>query len=144
MIKIDNEFIINAKASEIWDVITQVDKYGDWNSFVSECECNMVVGDAIKMKVHLLPFPINQKETVLEYEPGVIFNYGVNLPFNLLKSTRKHTVETIDENQVRYRSEFRLQGLLSPIVSAFMSSKLQQGFNRMSDEMKAEVLRRQS
>jgi hypothetical protein len=144
MVKIDNEFLVKAQPLEVWDVITQVEKYEDWNSFVSKCETSLVVGEPIKMKVHLLPFPISQKETILEYEPGVILNYGITLPLNLLKSTRKHTVEKIDEDQVRYRSEFRLEGIISPLVALLMEGMLNQGFTRMAEEMRAEVLRRQN
>lgn len=143
MIKIDNEFTVEAKAAEVWDVITQVDKYGDWNSFVSKCESSLKVGEPIKMRVHLLPFPITQKETILEHRQGEILDYGIQLPFNLLKSSRKHTVQTIDDTQVRYRSQFCLEGVLSPLVALFMAAKLKQGFGRMADEMRAEVLRRQ-
>lgn len=143
MIKIDNEFTVEAKAIEVWEVITQVDKYGDWNSFVSKCESSLNVGAPIKMRVHLFSFPITQKETILEHRQGEALNYGMQLPFKLLKSSRIHTVQTIDDSQVRYCSQFRLEGILSPLVALFMSAKLKKGFGRMTEEMRAELLRRQ-
>jgi len=143
MIKIENEFTVKAQASEIWEVITQVDRYSDWNSFVSKCETTLKVGEPIKMKVHLLAFPILQKETILEHQPGKMFNYGIKLPLNILKSSRKHIVEQIDEEHASYRSVFCLEGLLSPLVAILMESRLIDGFSRMSQELQAEVLRRQ-
>ncbi len=144
MIKIDNEFTVAASSEEVWNVITQVDKYGDWNSFVSQCETSLVVGEPIKMKVYLFPFPIFQKETILEYQPGVILNYGISLPLGLLKSYRKHTVKTVNENQSLYRSEFCLDGLLSPLVGLLMESRLKHGFGKMAEEMRSEILRRKN
>jgi len=143
MINIDNEFTVTAKANEVWSVITQTDKYSDWNSFVSECDTTLAPGTPIIMRVHLFPFPITQKETILEYQPGIILNYGVNLPFNILKSSRKHLVESLEDGHVRYRSQFQIEGLLSPIIKLFMYNKLSQGFSRMAEELKAEILRRQ-
>lgn len=143
MIEIDNEFIVAAQNSEVWDVITQVNKYGEWNSFVSHCESTLVPGESILMRVHLLPIPINQKETIFEYQPGVILSYGVKLPFNLLNSTRTHTVTNLENERVRYRSSFRLNGILAPLVRLIMAKKLTAGFSKMAHEMQAEVLRRQ-
>lgn len=143
MIYIENEFVIDASASEVWQVITDFDNYGDWNSFVSQCESSLVPGEAIKMRVHLLAFPIYQKETVLDYIPEKVFTYGVSLPLMLLKSSRVHFVENINRQKVRYRSEFKLQGLLSPLVKILLGNKLKQGFCSMTEEMKSEILRRQ-
>jgi len=144
MIKIDNEFIVTATTTEVWEVITQLDRYGEWNSFVSECKSSLIVGEPIIMRVHLFPFPIIQKETIFEYTPGIILNYGVKLPFNILTSSRKHTVKPLEDGNVHYYSQFRLSGLLSPIVELLMSNRLYQGFSLMALEMQAEILRRKN
>lgn len=144
MINIDNEFIVEASTHEIWEVITQTDKYGEWNSFVSQCQSTLKVGDPIIMRVHLLPFPITQKETILEYQPKKILTYGVNIPFNILKSSRQHSTEMLDNGKVRYRSHFKIEGLLAPLVKLIMLHKLEQGFSCMSQEMHDEILRRQT
>lgn len=144
MIQIDNEFSVSATIGEVWEVITQTEKYGDWNSFVSECKTNLVVGEPIVMRVHLFPFPIIQKETIFDYRPNEILNYGVNIPLNILQSSRKHLVESLENGKVRYRSEFKIEGLLAPLVKLMMFSRLEQGFSRMANEMHAEILRRQN
>jgi hypothetical protein len=143
MIQINNEFTIQADPSEVWNVIAQTDKYSDWNSFVSECESSLIVGEPIEMRVHILPFAITQKETILEHEPGVILSYGVNLPLNLIKSERKHTITILESGHVRYRSQFYIDGLFAPLVQILLASKLSEGFSNMTKEMHAEVLRRQ-
>lgn len=143
MIQIDNDFTVTASINEVWEVITQTEKYSEWNSFVSQCNTSLVVGDPIIMRVHLFPFPIIQKETIFEYRPNDILNYGVNIPFYILKSSRKHSTEWLENGCVRYRSQFKIQGLLAPLVKLMMLSRLEQGFARMANEMHAEILRRQ-
>ena len=143
MIKIDTEFTAKADPFEVWNVITQTEKYGDWNSFVSQCESSLIVGEAIKMRVHLLPFAITQTETVFEHEPNTVLSYGINLPFDLLSSKRKHVIEQLDDGMVRYRSNFYIKGLLSPLIRLLLANKLSEGFSNMTKEMQAEVLRRQ-
>ncbi len=142
MIKINNEFRIEASANEIWEVISQVECYGDWNSFVSRCKSSLEPGASIKMKVHLFSFPISQKETVFENQKHSLLSYGVKLPI-LLSSKREHKIEALDDGTSLYQSTFRLDGLLAPLISLLLLTRLQSGFNRMSQELKAEVLRRQ-
>ena len=143
MITIDTEFTVKADPTEVWNVITQTEKYGDWNSFVSQCESSLIIGEAIKMRVHLLPFAITQTETIFENEPGTVLSYGVNLPFNLLNSKRKHTVEGLENGMVRYRSNFYIKGLIAPLIKILLVKNLSEGFSNMTNELHDEVLRRQ-
>ena len=141
MIKIDNEFTIYADPALVWKIITEVDRYEVWNTFVSRCKSTLIPGEAIYMRVHLLPFPIWQKETIISHEPQRLLDYGVSLPFNLLSSSRKHSLDILDNGEIHYTSRFRLEGLLAPLVSLFMEKKLQQGFARMATDLQAEIIR---
>jgi hypothetical protein len=144
MIKIENEFTISATPDLVWKVISEVDRYEAWNTFVSRCKSTLIPGDAIFMRVHLLPFPIWQKETIISHEPGRLLDYGISLPFNLLKSSRKHKLEILVNGDVHYSSCFQLEGLLAPLVSLFMEKKLQQGFARMATDLHTEIIKQKS
>lgn len=144
MIKIDNEFTIPANPDLVWKIITEVERYEAWNTFVSRCKSTLIPGDAILMRVHLLPFPIWQKETILSHEPKQLLDYGVSLPLHLLKSSRKHSLEILANGDTYYASRFRLEGLLAPLVSLFMEKKLHQGFARMAADLQAEIIRQKS
>jgi hypothetical protein len=141
MIKIDNEFTVSADPALVWKVITDVERYEIWNGFVSRCKSSLVPGEPIYMRVHLLPIPIWQKETIISHEPEQLLDYGIALPFNLLRSSRKHTIEKLPGGEVRYLSRFRLEGLLAPVVRLLMEKKLQQGFARMATDLHTEIIR---
>jgi len=144
MIKIDNEFTISASPDLVWKIISEVERYEAWNTFVSRCKSTLIPGDAIFMRVHLLPFPIWQKETIISHEPKQLLDYGISLPFNLLKSSRTHKLETLANGELHYSSCFRLEGVLAPLVSLLMEKKLQQGFARMTTDLQAEIIKQKS
>lgn len=125
----------------VWQVIVDFDAYGEWNQFVPACRSSLVVGSPIVMKVKLLPLmTLTQKETILTHAPGELIEYGIQLPFGLLSSSRKHIVCFVDKNNTRYESRFQLTGVLSPLVKMMMGSKLQKGFTLMSVGLKSRAM----
>ena len=51
---------IAAPAEVVWEVISDLSRYGEWNPFVSKCESTLQPGDAIDMTVHLMKKPQQQ------------------------------------------------------------------------------------
>ncbi len=146
-IQIDHDFIINAPASVVWDVLTDTASYGQWNPFVLECQAELRPGGPINMKV-LLGSSIQKANEVIDtVNEGRGFSYRMKPPpLGALRSYRIHDIEPTGDNACRYTSHFELQGWLSPLVGLLMESKMQQGFDGMSDALKerAEALAKAS
>ena len=136
---IEHEFMVNAPASVVWDVICDLDKYPEWNPFVVHCVSSKLPGDPIVMRVRMAPFyTLTQTEFVQEYEEGKTFSYSMKpLPRGLMSSHRRHQVTPIDDNRCTYRSSFTIAGPFSVIAKVLLAGSLRRGFTGMSESIKA-------
>ncbi|WP_067685997.1 SRPBCC domain-containing protein [Nocardia jejuensis] len=135
---IDNIMEIEAPAELVWQVLTDVDNYGEWNPFVPECKTTLEPGTPIDMKVRLGgSSPRDQREFIRTHTPGKEFSYSMKpVPLGLLRSLRTHTVTPLGDGRTRYESHFEIGGPLSVVVGALMGKPLNKGFNSMADGLK--------
>ena len=124
---------INAPADRVWQVITKIEDYPQWNSFVEECKTTFEVGSEIKMKVRMFPFfAVHQTETITQYVEGELIEYCLSRPSRSLSSSRKHIVTSISENCTEYVSQFMLDGSLSGMLQLLIGRQLRRGFAAMT------------
>lgn len=130
---------IAAPAETVWTVITDLDRYPEWNPFVVACRSTLQPGSPIDMRVRVLPFVAQpQRETIFEHAPGRLLSYGLApLPLGALASRRSHVVESVAPERARYVSDFRLDGWLAPVVQGLLGRRLAAGFAAMSTAIKA-------
>jgi hypothetical protein len=131
--KIDATVEIDAPASVVWEVITDLSAYPQWNPFVIECRSTLKPGDAIDMQVKLMAKPQKQREWMKQHVPGKLLAYAMKpVPLGALSSDRSHEVEAIDPERTRYRSHFELRGWLMPLTRAMLGARLEAGFAGMT------------
>lgn len=144
MIEIDESVDVRAPAALVWEVITDLDRYGEWNPFVVACRSSLRAGEPIDMKVQIFDrFVQSQRETILEHVPGVRLAYGLPpMPLGALESHRSHAVEPTGPDSCRYRSHFRLTGWLAPVTRTLLGRRLDAGFRAMTRALvqRAELL----
>jgi hypothetical protein len=147
-VKLDESVEVEAPAESVWQLLVDLPRYGEWNPFVIAAESSLAPGDPIRMQVQLFDsFSQSQTETMVEFEPGRRFCYGLGpMPLGSLTSHRCHSVEALGEDRCRYTSHFELSGWVAVIVRALMGSRLERGFaaNTAAVKERAEELARAS
>ncbi|MTE16826.1 SRPBCC domain-containing protein [Nocardia aurantiaca] len=141
---IDKSVEIDAPAELVWQVLADVDKYGEWNPFVLECTTTLEPGSPIDMRVQLVGPPKKQREFIRSHTPGREFSYTMKpAPLGLLSSERSHLVTDLGDDRTRYDSHFQLDGPLASVVGGLLGGALRKGFGGMTDGVKsrAEALR---
>lgn len=134
---IDKTVEINAPAELVWEVLTDVKRYGEWNPFVEQCETTLEPGGPINMKVRLGSKLQTANEILVDVQPGKRFSYRMKpVPPGALSSFRSHDIEFLDGNRSRYRSYFELKGWMMPLVRGLMGRHLQTGFAGMTEGVK--------
>jgi len=130
---VDQTLEIKAPAAVVWEVISDLPRYGEWNPFCIECVSTLRPGDPIDMKVKLMAKPQAQREWVSEYIDGKRFAYCTKpMPLGALSSLRFHNVESAGTALTHYRSYFHLKGWLRPLVLALFGRKLLASFGEMN------------
>ncbi|MFG1795647.1 SRPBCC family protein [Nocardia sp. NPDC049149] len=131
---IDLTVDIDAPTDVVWQVITDLPRYGEWNPFVSECRSTLVPGEPIDMVVHLGPKPRRQREWMVSNIEGRELSYAMKaVPLGTLHSLRSHTLTPLDGERTRYASHFELAGWLHPVVVALLGKAMQKGFAGMTE-----------
>ena len=131
---IDYELEINAPLDTVWEVITDVGRYKEWNKFTVDCRSTLKPGDPIVMKVMLFSKPQPQTETIFTHVPKQSLSYGLDGgALKAIVSNRIHTVKALGPDRTYYSSHFELSGWLMPLVRALMKPRLVKGFRLMTD-----------
>jgi uncharacterized protein YndB with AHSA1/START domain len=147
MFVIEKIIEIKAPPARVWEVITDLKRYPEWNPFMRECSTSFKPGDPIDMKVQLLARPQPQREWVLEYVEGKRFAYQMKpVPGGALSSFRSHEVAALPNGGTRYHSYFQLKGWLMPVVRGLLGARLEKGFAGMTQGIvqRAEMLHAQA
>ncbi|MFI5718153.1 SRPBCC family protein [Nocardia sp. NPDC051750] len=144
MLVVDDVVEVDAPAEVVWSVLTDFDRYGDWNPFISRCRAELTVGAPIDMRVQqLAPRPIPMREWIHSVTPGREFGYSMKpIPFGALRSNRRHTLTPLTGDRTRYESHFELAGWLAPLVGLLFGRGFRRGFPGMTTAVEREAERR--
>ncbi|SFF51005.1 Polyketide cyclase / dehydrase and lipid transport [Fontimonas thermophila] len=141
MFVIEKTVEISAPHTIVWEVITDLARYREWNPFCVECRSTLKPGDPIDMWVKLRDKPQFQREWMLEYVEGRRFAYRMKpVPGGALSSLRSHDVEPLGDARTRYRSYFHLKGWLRFLVLALFKRRLETGFAEMTAAIEARAV----
>ncbi|WP_067538734.1 SRPBCC domain-containing protein [Nocardia crassostreae] len=141
---LDYRVDIDAPAELVWQVLTDLGSYGEWNPFVASCSSTLEPGAPIDMQVRLIGSkPKTQREFIHSHTPGKEFSYRMKPVPGVLRSERSHTLTPLSDGRTRYDSHFQLEGPLSIVVSTVLGAALSRGFDGMTTAVKqrAESLR---
>ncbi|MGA6204558.1 SRPBCC family protein [Nocardia testacea] len=143
MLVVDDVVEVDAPTEVVWSVLTDFDRYGDWNPFISRCRADLAVGAPIDMTVQqLAPRPIRMREWIRSVDPGRAFSYSMKpIPLGALRSKRAHTLTPLPQDRTRYESHFELDGWLAPLVGLLFGRGFKKGFPGMTTAVQREAER---
>ncbi len=105
---------IAAPTSIVWEILTDLEKYPDWNPFCVECSSTLEMGAAVNMKlksyVNAGPEYFDNCEYVCAFEPNKLLSWELphydGWPY---PARRDQIIEQTGPNSCRYHStdEFR-------------------------------------
>jgi len=127
---------IQASPEMVWSVITDFERYKEWNPFVIDCDAKLEPGAPISMRVRLGPREITQVETVSSVVEHMLFEYRMKPIKPLLHSCRQHHISSNGMGGTTYRSHFELNGWLSGLTALSVGKHLRHGFESMTNALK--------
>ena len=133
---------IAAPASLVWQVLTEFDRYHEWNSFCPKVSTDFELGSAVVMRVRLLPDrkPLRQVEYLNLLQPGHQFAWGYRFGGALLlQANRYQRVEALAPDQSRYSTIDQFSGLLVPLMNRLYGGYIRRGFEDMARGLKAQA-----
>ncbi|MBL0057763.1 MAG: SRPBCC domain-containing protein [Elusimicrobia bacterium] len=133
------EVTIEASAERVFEALTDVERYSEWNPFIVYAKGKVAPGETLAIRIHPpgraeQPYSIQ----VLRLVPGCEFVWlGHMIVPGILDGT--HIFELFPEgaNRVRlvHREEFR--GLLVPLIwNSFLNTRFRRGFEALNQNLK--------
>ena len=138
---------INAPIDFVWEVLTDVEKYGEWNPFTPQAGTDFKIGSPAHLLVRMGPTKFRITERVCAFEKPRLIAWSREFGASwLLFAVREQHLEPISDTSCSYHNVDLLSGVLSPMVSLLFGSYMRRGFSDVGVALKlrAETLYRET
>ncbi|VVP72198.1 hypothetical protein PS918_01366 [Pseudomonas fluorescens] len=130
---------IDAPARVVWEVLTDLGKYREWNSFCPDIQCGLQIGDPVHMQV-LTP-DTGETVPVFEYlvacDPEQLLSWEQRpVPENMDAARRDQYIKAIDANRCRYFTTDIFLGLNQDTIMREHGAWVKIGFDQMARDLK--------
>lgn len=128
---------IDAPIELVWDVLTDVASYAEWNPFTTCRDTELKLGLPVHLDVRLGLYRRKQTEWVRDLEPPNLLSWGMHMgaPF-LLDSLREQRLTALSATRCTYCSTDLLHGWLTPLVMVSFAGIVRRGFNDVGAALK--------
>ena len=142
MRELRTEIEFEGTPQEVWDVLTDLPTYGEWNPFIKEISGEARTG--AKLEVRMEPEgerAMTFRPTVLTVEPGREFKWlGHLLVPGVFDGEHRWLIEEIGPGRVRFTQSERFGGILLPLLwKKLRDGGTAKGFRAMNEALAARV-----
>ena len=135
------DIVIEASAERVWRVLTDFDRYPEWNPFLVSCAGELSVG--ARLQVRASPSGSSGRTfypTVTKVDRGREFRWlGRLLVPGLLDGEHIFSIERLADDRVRFVHNENFRGLVLPLHGMFRYSNTRRGFEEMNQSLKEEA-----
>lgn len=135
-----NVIEIQSTPERVWEVLTDLGKYPEWNPLLCRAEGKLAVGEKVNLTAKSASDDMNLLCTVTTIEPKRQFSwkFHVILPF-LFRAEHIFKIEPIDEERVRFIDREIFHGLLLPLQAKNLETNAKAGMVAMGEALKSRV-----
>ena len=141
MKNLETEIRITGTPEQVWSILTDFGKYGQWNPFIREASVEVMVGSRLRVRIHppdgsAMVF----RPTVKEASVGRELRWlGSLLLPGLFDGEHRFRIEPVGEREVRFRQSEQFRGVLVPMFPSSMYERTRRGFDAMNRALKERV-----
>lgn len=133
---IKTEILINATPDRVWSILTDFEKYPEWNPFVLSLTGDMVVGQSIKIVLPDMTF----KPTLLVFQKNKELRWKGKLLFKgIFDGEHSFIIEDNKDGTVTFRHEEIFNGILVGLFAKKLDTDTRSGFEAMNEKLKERV-----
>jgi hypothetical protein len=142
MKELRTEIEIQASPEKVWQILTDLDKYPDWNPFIHHATGKAKVSEKVDITFRSGSKDMTLHCTVIKAEPNreLCWKYHVILP-GLWSGEHSFTIEPIGAGQVRFIDKEIFTGLLIPLQAKDIDTNSRHDFEEMDKALKARAER---
>lgn len=136
---IEHTIDIDAPPDAVWQVLTDVAAYVEWNPFMTINPPPTAVGDRLTVVIRPGRRKMTFRPTVTTFEPGSQISWiGRFLIRGLVDGAHTLAVERLPDGTTRFRQREDFRGVLVPLLGS-MLRRTNEGFAAMNTALSARV-----
>ena len=131
MKELRTEIEIQATPDKVWQVLTSLDNYPEWNPFIHHAIGKAMVGEKVDITVKSGTKEMTLHCTVVKVEPNkeLCWKYHVALPM-LFSGEHSFIIEQVEGNKVRFIDREIFTGFLVSSQTKDINTNSKQGLKR--------------
>jgi hypothetical protein len=140
MKELRTEIEIQAKPEKVWQVLTSLDRYLEWNPFITLAAGNPKVGETVDISVRSGTKEMVLHCVVVRVEPNkeLCWKYHVISPV-LFGGEHSFIIDQIGDDKVRFIDREIFSGLLVSTQAKNIDTNSKEGFEAMDKALKERV-----
>jgi hypothetical protein len=132
-------FEVNASADRVWNVLTALDRYTEWNPQIPLASGVLEVGSQIELRLALPGRPpLDLSATIEEVRPNSLFTWRghVMAPW-FFEGYRRFEISPITEGRVRVTHVEAVHGLFAPLFAVLMGSAVRKSQAALNEALRS-------
>jgi hypothetical protein len=138
MKELRSQIEIQASAERVWQILTDLASFPQWNPFIRRASGNIQVGE--RLKINIQPSGargMTFRPTVLKAEPNRELRWKGHLLIpGLFDGEHIFTIEPLGANRVHFVQREIFTGLLVPFFTRGQDTNTRRGFEEMNQALK--------
>jgi hypothetical protein len=132
------EIEINASAEKVWQILTDLEKYAEWNPFIVAASGEVKVGNHINATFQPNGSkPTTFTPTILKAEPNQELRWlGKVGSGGIFNGEHSFVIEPLGNNRVKLHHSEKFTGLLVPLFGKDIKTKYPEGFAALNQALK--------
>jgi hypothetical protein len=141
MKELRTEVEIQASAEQVWEILTNLHRFAQWNPFMRSASGTIKVGERLEIDIQ----PVGGRSmiirpTVLTADPGRELRWlGRLILPGLFDGEHRFTIEPLGSDRVRFVQREVFTGLLVPLLMRFIERGTRSGFEAMNQALKVKA-----
>jgi hypothetical protein len=137
-LRIEHRVGIQAPAEVIWEVISDLESWSQWNTLYPKASGQIRIGAVLELTL-ALPGQAEQqiRPTVLEWVPNDQLHWRLTMLGGLVKTTRYFEIESLAEASCIVSNGELFAGLMGPRIGKRMARNIYRAFVSMDEALKA-------
>jgi hypothetical protein len=132
-------FAVDAPAVRVWEALTALERYPEWNPQIPRASGSLQPGGRIDLQLALPGRPpIDLTAIVEEARPGALLTWrGHVLARWLFEGYRRFEIEAVEPGRARVTHVEDVHGLLAPLFAMLVGPRVQSSHDLLNAALKA-------
>lgn len=130
------EIILNASKDKVWNTLTKIENYKDWNPFIVSSEGEIKQGKQLTNTMMNNGKPMVFKPIITKVDPMHEFEWLGSGFLGMFKGRHYFKLEDLGNNQTKLIHGEQFSGLLSGLIMKMIGDETLQSFQKMNLALK--------